>query len=110
MAQGPMADTDTAGTVECEVQAGASDAEGCGMDASDDFEVFAEAAVLDLGVEGIVADGPGDWQRQGGVTTQARARMPHVRTGRALAHAPTPRSLRAGQPNMCRRPATPRRS
>ena len=40
VAQGPMADTDTAGTVECEVQAGASDAEGCGMDASDDFEVL----------------------------------------------------------------------
>ena len=38
MAQAPMADTDTAGTVECEVRAGASDAEGCGMDASDDFE------------------------------------------------------------------------
>ena len=40
VARGPMVDTDTAGTVECEVQAGASDAEGCGMDASDDFEVF----------------------------------------------------------------------
>ena len=29
------------------------------MDANDDFEVFEDAAVLDLGVDGIVADGPG---------------------------------------------------
>ena len=50
VAQGPMADTDTAGTAECEVQAGASDAEGCGMGASDDFGFFEETAVLDLGV------------------------------------------------------------
>ena len=42
-------DTDTAGTVECEVRAGASDTEGFGMDASEDFGVFEEAAVLDLG-------------------------------------------------------------
>ena len=44
VAQAPMADTDTAGTVECEVQAGASDAEGCGMDASDGFGVFERTA------------------------------------------------------------------
>ena len=49
-----MADTDTAGTVECEVQAGASDAEGCGMDASDDFEVFERTAALELGAHGMV--------------------------------------------------------
>ena len=30
-----MADTDTAGTVECAVQTGAGDAGGCGMDAGD---------------------------------------------------------------------------
>ena len=40
VAQAPMADTDTAGTAACEVHAGASDAEGRGMDASDDFAVF----------------------------------------------------------------------
>ena len=40
VAQAPMADTDTAGTSACEVHAGASDAEGRGMDASDDFAVF----------------------------------------------------------------------
>ena len=40
VAQAPMADTDTAGAVGCEVRAGASDAEGCGIDASVDFEVF----------------------------------------------------------------------
>ena len=54
-----MADTATAGTFEGEVQAGARDAEGWGMDTSNDFEVFDEAAVLGLGVDGIVADGPG---------------------------------------------------
>ena len=54
-----MADTHAAGTVECEVQAGTSDDEGCGMDSSDDFEVFEETAVLGLGVGGVVADGPG---------------------------------------------------
>ena len=53
VAQAPMTDTDTAGTVECEVQAGTSDAEECGMDASDDFEVFEETAVLDLRVDGM---------------------------------------------------------
>ena len=38
VARGPQTvDTDTAGTAECAVQAGASDAEGCGMDASGDF-------------------------------------------------------------------------
>ena len=31
-----MADTDTAGILGCEVRAGTSDAEGCGMDASVD--------------------------------------------------------------------------
>ena len=36
VAQGPMADTDTAGAVECEVHAGDSGAEARGMDASDD--------------------------------------------------------------------------
>ena len=41
-----IADTDTEGTVECEVQAGASDAEGCSMDASGGFVFFDEAAVL----------------------------------------------------------------
>ena len=30
-----MADTDTAVTVECAVQTGAGDADGCGMDAGD---------------------------------------------------------------------------
>ena len=40
VAQAPMADTDTAGTVECEVHAGASDAEGRGMDVSDNFAIF----------------------------------------------------------------------
>ena len=43
------------------------------MDASDDFEVFAEAAVLDLGVEGIVADGPGLAAAGGSDDTGARA-------------------------------------
>ena len=49
---------DTTGTVECEVQAGASDTEGCGMDASsDDFEVFKRTAALALGAHGMVTDG-----------------------------------------------------
>ena len=47
LGQAPMADIDTAGAVECEVQAGASDAEGCGMGASDDFEVFERTAALE---------------------------------------------------------------
>ena len=34
------AGTDTAGTVECEAQAGDSDAAWCDIDASDDFEVL----------------------------------------------------------------------
>ena len=53
VAQGPMVDTDTAGTFECEVQAGASDAEGCGMDASDDFEVFERTAASELSADGM---------------------------------------------------------
>ena len=84
MAQGPvaMADTDTAGTVECEVRAGASDAEGCGMDASDDFAVFEEAAVLDLGVDGIVANGPGLAAAGGGVATRVRMPSPQANVPR----------------------------
>ena len=77
-----MADTDTAGTVECEVQAGASDAEGCGMDASADSEVFEEAAVLDLGVGGIVADGPGLAAAGGSDNTGARADVAPAGGGR----------------------------
>ena len=56
-ARAPMADTDTTGTVECEVQAGASDAEGCGMDAGNDVEVFERAAALELGAHCMVTDG-----------------------------------------------------
>ena len=48
-----MADTHTAGTAECEVQADTSDAEGCGMDASDAFEVFERAAALELNADGM---------------------------------------------------------
>ena len=131
VAQAPMADTHTAGTVEHEVQAGTSDAEGCGMATSEDFEIFEETAVLDLGVDGLVADGPGlaaagESDNTGRCTDAARAEgTPITRTTTAavaqmakwltwmymtLAHAPTPRSLRAGQPSMCRRPTTPRRS
>ena len=40
VAQAPIADAGTAGTVGCEVRAGASDAEGGGMDAGVDVEVF----------------------------------------------------------------------
>ena len=54
----PMADTDTAGTAECEVRAGASGAEGRGMDASDGFEVFATRSES---VPGAV-DNPGVYQ------------------------------------------------
>ena len=45
-----------AGTVECEVQAGASDAEGCDMDASGNFEVLEKTAALELGAHNMVTD------------------------------------------------------
>ena len=61
-----MADTDTAGTVECEVQADASDAEGCGMDASDNFEVLEKTGALGLGAHDVVTDGPGEAATGGG--------------------------------------------
>ena len=48
VAQAPIADAGTAGTVGCEVRAGASDAEGCGMDASGVFEVVERTAALEL--------------------------------------------------------------
>ena len=57
VARGPMVDTCTAGTVECEVQAGAGDAEGCGMDASDYFEVFERAATSELSAHGMEGSG-----------------------------------------------------
>ena len=64
-----MADTDTTWTSEeCEVQAGASDAEGRGMDASGDFffDFFERTAASDLGAHGMVTDGPGEAETKGG--------------------------------------------
>ena len=68
-----MADTGTAGTVECEVQAGASDAEGCGMDASDDFEVCERTAALELDAHRMVTDGPGEAAKGGGEKASTHA-------------------------------------
>ena len=68
-----MADTDTAGTVECEVQAGASDAEGCGMDASNDFEVSKRTAASGLGAHGMATGGPGEAAKGGGGYASAHA-------------------------------------
>ena len=62
VAQAPMADTDTEGTVECEVHAGGtSGAEGRGMDASDGFEVFATRSEPVPGAVGWSATGP-EWR------------------------------------------------
>jgi hypothetical protein len=75
-----MADTDTAGTVECEAQAGASDAAGCGIDASDDFEVFERAAALELDARDMATDGPGEAATGGGGRWQrGRARYRRIR-------------------------------
>ena len=60
VAQAPMADTGTAGTVEYEVQAGASDTTGCGMEASDGFDFFESTAALELGAHGMVTGSPGE--------------------------------------------------
>ena len=64
--RGPMVDTNTAGAVECEVQAGASDAEGCGIDASDDFEVFERTAASELCAHGMEGSGAARELRGGG--------------------------------------------
>ena len=61
-----MAGTDTTGTGEYEVQAGASDAAGCGMDASGDFDVFERMVASELGAHGMVTDGPGEAATSGG--------------------------------------------
>ena len=82
VAHAPMAGTHTAGTVECEVQAGTGDDEGCGMDSSDDFEFFQETAVLDLGAGSIVADGPGLAAAGGNDNTGTRAGAARARGGR----------------------------
>ena len=73
VARDPMGGTDTAGIVECEAQAGASDAEGCGMDASGDFEVLERTAASILGAHGMVGDEPGEAATGGGGSTGARA-------------------------------------
>ena len=72
MAQAPMADTDTAGTVECEVHAGASDAEGRGMDASDNFAIFERTIASEPGARGMVVDGTGEAATGGGGSAGAR--------------------------------------
>ena len=55
VAQAPVADTDAPGTVECEARAGAGDTEGCGMDASDGFEIHERTAASEPGAH-IAAD------------------------------------------------------
>ena len=76
-----MADTDTAGTTAwCEVHASASDAEGRGMDASDDFAVFERTAASELGAHGMVTDGPGEAATGGGGNAGA-----HTAAARACA-------------------------
>ena len=68
----PMADTDTAGAVECAVQAGASDAEGFGMDASDDFDVFETERRAELAfLRTVWPQGP---TRSAGVAPESGAR------------------------------------
>ena len=57
--QAPMADTDTAGTAACEVHAGPSGAEGRGVAASEDFELFATRSESVPGAVDMVGDGPG---------------------------------------------------
>ena len=78
VAQAPIPDIDTKGTVECEVHAGASDAEGRGMDASDDFEVFATRSEPVPGAAGMVGDGPGMAATGGSDSTGARVPPPHA--------------------------------
>ena len=73
-----MADADTAGTAACEVHAGASDAEGRGMDASDDFAVFERTASSELGAHGMVTDGPGEAATGGGGNAGAHAAAARV--------------------------------
>ena len=68
-----MAGTDTAGTVECEARAGDSDAAGCGIDASDDFEVFERTAALELDTHDMAINGPGEAATGGGGNTGAHA-------------------------------------
>ena len=84
-----MVDTDTAGTVKCEVQAGASDAEGCGMDASDDFEEFEVFETRsEPAPEGVDVVGDRPIGSQGMAQTSATARMslqPGATTGQRLA-------------------------
>ena len=58
------------------------------MDASVDSEVFEEAAVLDLGVGGIVADGPGLAAAGGSDNTGARADAAPAGGGRRGRGAP----------------------
>ena len=74
VAHAPMADTHTAETAECEVQAGASDTEGCGMDAGDDFVVFENTVALALGAHGMVNGGPGEVTTGGGRWQRGRTR------------------------------------
>ena len=74
LGRSPMADTDMTGTVAYEVRgAGASDAEGCGMDASNDFEVFERTAASGLGAHGMVTGGPGEAAKGGGGYASAHA-------------------------------------
>ena len=83
VAQAPMADTDTAGTVECEVRAGARDAEGCGMDASDGFEVYERTAASGAGGPHCGRSDPGCcyfcWHRPASGDCPSRCRHGHRR-------------------------------
>ena len=77
MAHAPIADTDTAGTVQCEVRAGAGDTGGCGMDASDGFEIDARTAASELGGH-VAADPPPGAATSAGTAPPAATAPPAV--------------------------------
>ena len=79
-----MADTDTAGAVEFEAQAGASGAEGFGMDASDDATVFESTAALWSWVLMAWSPAAPVRRQQGEVATRARTMVTHARVSRVM--------------------------
>ena len=75
-----MADTDAAGALDCEVRAGARDAERRGMDASDSFGVYERTAASGLGAH-IAADPTPDAATFAGTAPPAATVPPAVDMG-----------------------------